>query len=100
MTWDFTRTDESRRMMWHAMTWACSMYTEQEGKKDDHWRDVPLPQLFDHLKHEFDEVERNFRRNEPGFLLHNAGDLQSLFGLFLARTMELNGIEPWKHAET
>lgn len=91
-----TRTDESRRMLWHAMVWAVSMYTEQEGKKDDHWRDVPMPALAAHLKHEFEEVFRNFERGESGYLLHNAGDLMSLFGLFLARVMELNGIEPWK----
>ncbi len=92
MTWNATRVDESRVLLRRAADWTLSMYVEQEGKKDDHWRDVEFGALIAHIEHEFKEVRQNIKRGERGYMLHNAGDVASMALMFVARAMELNGM--------
>ena len=93
------RLDESRTKLWQAMLFALGSYMDQEGKKDDGWRDVDLGQLYNHLRHEVDEeIRGNLKRGELSYLLHNAVDAVSLSAMLLARVMEVAEIKPVEEA--
>ena len=84
-----TRTDVSREMIRQAFDCAYGSYIEQEGKKDDHWRDANIGQLGDHIRHEIEECMTNIRRGEIGFLLHNSMDVMELAAILYAKAQEL-----------
>ena len=87
-----TRVDESRQQIWEALVMAFASYVEQEGKKEDIWRDQNLGQLGDHLRHEVEEVMSNLRRGEIGYLLHNAMDVIELGAMILAHARVHAGV--------
>lgn len=85
-----TRLDESRQMIKTALDMAYASYIEQEGKKADQWRDQSIGQLGDHIRHEInDEVMKNIRTGDIGFLLHNAMDVIELGAMLLAKANQL-----------
>lgn len=89
MSFPLNRVDQSRQMILNALMMAYGSYIEQEGKKGDQWRDQSLGQLGDHIRHEInDEVMQNLKRNEIGFLMHNAMDVIELGAMLLAKAQE------------
>ena len=80
-----TRIDESREMIRRALDMAYGSYVEQEGKKEDIWRDQSIGQLGDHIRHEVEEVFGNIRRGEIGYMSHNAMDVIELGAILLAK---------------
>jgi hypothetical protein len=85
MSFTTSRIDESRLLIRQALDMAYGSYVEQEGKKNDQWRDQTLGQHYDHIRHEIDEVRGNLGRGELGFLIHNAMDLIELGAIILAK---------------
>jgi hypothetical protein len=85
MAFKETRVDESRRLIQQALDMAYGSYVEQEGKKEDTWRDQTLGQHGDHIRHEIEEVMENLRRGEIGYLIHNAMDVIELGAILLAK---------------
>jgi len=84
------RLDESREMIRKALDMAYGSYIEQEGKKADQWRDQNIGQLGDHIRHEInDEVMKNIRTGDFGFLLHNTMDIIELAAMLLAKANEM-----------
>ena len=84
-----TRIDESREQIRQALDCAYGSYVEQEGKKNDQWRDQNIGQLGDHIRHEIDECMGNIRRSEFGYLLHNAMDVMELGAMLYTKAQEL-----------
>ena len=68
-----TRIDESREALFKAFLFALGSYTEQEATKNDQWRDQSIGQLYDHLKHELEEIKSNLRppKDQLTYLIHN-----------------------------
>ena len=83
-----TRVDESREMIKEALDMSFGSYVEQEGKKEDQWRDQSFGQLGDHIRHEVEEIMGNIRRGEIGYLQHNAMDIVELGAILLAKARE------------
>jgi len=83
------RLDNSRERIRQALDCAWGSYIEQEGKKNDQWRDQNLGQLGDHIRHEIEECMGNIRCGELGFLLHNAMDVMELGAMLYARAQEI-----------
>ena len=83
------RIDDSRERIRQALEAAWGSYIEQEGKKNDQWRDVNLGQLGAHIVHEIDECMGNIRQGQLGFLLHNAMDVMELGAMLFARAEEI-----------
>lgn len=89
-----TRIDESRARLVRAFYFALGGYTEQEAKKLDEWRDQSLGQLYDHLRHELDEIRSNLKRSELSYLVHNCVDAVGLSTILLATAMEMADLDP------
>lgn len=83
-----TRIDESREMIRSALDMSFGSYVEQEGKKEDQWRDQTIGQLGDHIRHEVEEIMGNIRRGEIGYLQHNSMDVIELGAMLLAKSRE------------
>jgi len=83
-----TRIDESRGMIQQALDMAYGSYIEQEGKKGDIWREQSLGEIYNHLKHEIQEVQGNLKQGEIGYLCHNAMDVIELGAILLAQAQE------------
>ena len=83
-----TRIDKSREMIRKALDAAYGSYIEQEGKKNDQWRDQNIGPLGDHLKHEIEEVMTNLRTGDFGYLLHNTMDAMELAAMLYAKAQE------------
>ena len=85
-----TRIDKSRELIRQALDMAYGSYIEQEGKKGDIWRDQSIGQLGDHIRHEInDEIMKNLRTGDFGYLIHNVMDIIELAAMMLAKANEL-----------
>lgn len=82
------RVDESRLQLEKAFYFALGAYTEQEAKKIDEWRDQSWGQLYNHIKHELQEIKRSDSQTK---LIHNLCDLVGLSTILLAHVMEKAG---------
>jgi len=82
------RRDFSRAELERAFYFALGMYTEQESKKDDQWKDQSLGDLFAHLSHEIQEIRNNISKGMPmTYLVHNSADAVGLSCILLAHVM-------------
>jgi len=84
----FERIDESRERLVKAFYFALGSYTEQEAKKLDSWREQNIGQLYAHLKHELEEIQRSMKMQNRTYLIHNCIDAVSLSVILLAKVME------------
>lgn len=82
------RVDDSRVRLEKAFYFALGAYTEQEAKKWDQWRDQSWGQLYNHIKHELQEIKRSESHLK---LIHNLCDLVGLSTILLAHIMEKTG---------
>jgi hypothetical protein len=72
-----------------AFYFALGAYSEQESKKLDQWKEQSIGQLFDHMKHEMEEIKRSMTQNNLQTLVHNSGDILGLASIFMAKVMEM-----------
>lgn len=79
------RIDDSRQRIREAMNQALGVYIEEEAKKTDSWRDLTYYDLFRHLRHELQEIERS---DTPTKQLHNALDACGLSAILAAKVIE------------
>jgi len=79
------RMSESRERLIRAFYIALGSYIEQEAKKLDQWRDETYGQLYGHLKHEIEEVNRSKSRTTQ---IHNLIDCLMLSCILLDKVME------------
>ncbi len=63
---------------------AWGFYVKVEPTRADSWRDIPLADLFDHAKHEVEEVVRGETLERR---LHNALDLTALAAIIYLRSL-------------
>jgi len=89
-----TRIDESREALFKAFLFALGSYTEQEATKNDQWRQS-IGQLYDHLKHELEEIKSNLRppKDQLTYLIHNCCDAVTLSAMLLYKAMEMNKLK-------
>ena len=87
-----TRVDNSRVLLEKAFYFALGSYMEQEAKKEDQWRDQSIGQLYDHLKHELEEIRANMKRQELTYLVHNCVDAVGLSTILLSKAMGMAGL--------
>jgi hypothetical protein len=88
----YIREDESRQKLMAAFKFALGAYMEQEAKKEDEWRDQTIGQLYNHLKHEIEEIKRSITRSSYKLILHNTSDAVMLSTILLAKLID-DGIE-------
>jgi len=67
---------------------ALGSYSEQEGNKEDKWRDEDFEDLFSHAKKESTEIKKNIQKNQLDALLHNSVDLVLLVSILLASVID------------
>ncbi len=75
-----TEYEKDVRFMLNA---AWGFYAKVEPTRADSWRDIPLVDLFDHAKHEVEEVVRGETLERR---LHNALDLTALAAIIYLRS--------------
>lgn len=80
-----TRIDESRESLFKAMMLSLGAYIEQEAKKGDSWRDMTWGQLYAHLKHEIQEIQRSDSKTKQ---LHNCMDACALSAILVCKVLE------------
>lgn len=97
MKFDTDRIDESRQMLVQSFFMGLGAYTEQEAKKKDQWRDQSYRELYQHTKHEFQEVERSKDLTKQ---IHNLHDLVTLSTMLLAKVLLEHGYFNFEKGKT
>jgi hypothetical protein len=77
-----SRQIESQMMIIEAMAEARGLYIAKEPKHFDEWRDKTVWEVFMHLKHEIEEIERSATTDRQ---LHNALDACAQASILAAR---------------